>query len=65
MSSKCMYTYSHSSSMHPSGVFPAKLSVQWHVSYTTNFGARGTIGDFTFAASHQILVREVQALVTG
>jgi len=65
MNSKCMYTYSHSSSMHPSGVFPAKLSVQWHVSYTTNFGARGTIGDFTFAASHQLLVREVQALVTG
>ncbi len=51
--------------MHPSGVFPAKLSVQWHVSYTTNFGARGTLGDFTFAASHQLLVREVQALVTG
>ena len=48
----------------PSGAFPAKLSVQWHITYTTNLGARGTVGDFTFAASHQIVVREVQALVT-
>jgi len=64
MSSKCMYTYSHSSSMHPSGAFPAKLSVQWHITFTTNFGSSGTVGDVTFAASHQIVVREVQALVT-
>jgi len=27
--------------------------------------ARGTVGDFTFAASHQLVVREVQALVTN
>ena len=65
MKSKCMYTYTHSSSMHPSGAFPATLSVQWHITYTTNFGARGTVGDFTFAASHQLVVREVQALVTN
>jgi len=39
--------------------------VQWHITYTTNLGARGTVGDFTFAASHQIVVREVQALVTN
>ena len=65
MTSKCMNTYSHSSSMHPSGAFPAKLSVQWHITYTTNLGARGTVGDFTFAANHQIVVREVQALVTN
>jgi len=65
MSSKCMYTYAHSSSMHPSGAFPAKLSVQWHITYTTSLGVRGTVGDFTFAASHQIVVREVQALVTN
>jgi len=65
MSSKCMYTYSHSSSLHPSGAFPAKLSVQWHITYTTSLGVRGTVGDFTFAASHQIVVREVQALVSN
>ena len=65
MNSKCMYTYSHSSSMHPTGAFPAKLSVQWHFTYTTSLGTRGTVGDFTFAASHQIAVREVQALVTN
>ena len=65
MDSKCMYTYQHSSSMHPAGLFPATLSVQWHVTFTTNFGAKGTVGDFTFAASHQMNVREIQALVTN
>jgi hypothetical protein len=39
--------------------------VQWHITFTTSLGARGTVGDYTFAASHQMVVREVQALVTN
>ncbi|MEY2778895.1 MAG: hypothetical protein RL623_75 [Actinomycetota bacterium] len=51
--------------MHPTGLFPATLSILWRITYTTNFGAKGTVGDFTFAASHQMNIREIQALVTN
>jgi len=62
--SPCMYTYRHSSVRHPSGAFPATLGVQWHVSYTSNVGAAGSIGDVTVRASHQIVVREIHGLVS-
>jgi hypothetical protein len=61
--STCMYKYTHSSAMHPSGLFPATFSVQWHVTWKSNIGAQGTIGDLTLDSSHQMLIREVQALV--
>ena len=65
LDSSCMYTYKHSSSLHEDGAFPATLAVQWDITFTTNFGARGTVGDLTLKASHQMVVREIQALVTG
>ena len=62
--STCMYKYTHASSMHPSGLFPATFSVQWHITWKSNVGAHGTIGDLTLDSSHQMLIREVQALVS-
>ena len=62
--STCMYKYTHASSMHPSGVFPATFSVQWHITWKSNIGAHGTIGDLTLDSSHQMLIREVQGLVS-
>jgi len=62
--SPCMYTYRHSSVHHPSGAFPASLAVRWHVSYTSNMGASGSLGDVTVGAAHQMVVREIHGLVS-
>jgi hypothetical protein len=64
LDSPCMYTYQHSSALHSSGAFPAQLGIEWHVTWRSNTGASGTLQDVTFNASHQIVVRELQALVT-
>lgn len=61
--SPCMYTYRHTSSHHPSGAFPASLAVRWHVTYTSNVGASGSLGDVTVGASHQMVIREIHGLV--
>lgn len=62
--SECMYTYRHSSALHPSGAFPAQLGVEWHVEWKSNIGLSGSFGDHTFWSSHQMVVHEMQALVT-
>ena len=62
--SECMYTYRHSSAMHPSGAFPAQLGVEWHVEWKSNTGLSGSFGDHTYWSSHQMVVHEMQALVT-
>lgn len=64
LDSPCMYTYQHSSALHSSGAFPAKLGIEWHVTWRSNTGASGTLRDVTVHASHQIVVRELQALIT-
>ena len=64
MPSPCMYTYRHSSATQASGLFEAEVAVQWHVTWSTNLGASGTIGDLTLRTSHQMNIREVQALVS-
>ena len=64
MPSPCMYTYRHSSAIQASGLFEADVAVQWHVTWSTNLGASGTIGDLTLHTSHQMNIREVQALVS-
>jgi len=62
--SPCMYTYRHSSATQASGLFEADVAVQWHVTWSTNLGASGTIGELTLHTSHQMNIREVQALVS-
>lgn len=64
LDSPCMYTYQHSSALHRSGAFPAQLGIEWHVTWRSNTGASGRLRDVTVNASHQIVVRELQALVT-
>ena len=64
MPSPCMYTYHHSSATQASGLFEADVAVQWHVTWSTNLGASGTIGDLTLHTSHQMNIREVQALIS-
>lgn len=61
--SPCMYTYRHSSVRHPRRSFPASLAITWRVTYSTNVGASGTLGDVRTSVSHQMTVREIQALV--
>ena len=62
--SPCMYTYRHSSATQVSGLFESDVAVQWHVTWSTNLGASGTIGELTLHTSHQMNIREVQALVS-
>lgn len=64
MSSPCMYTYHHSSATQLTGLFEADVAVQWHVTWSTNVGTSGTIGDLTLHTSHQMNIREVQALIS-
>ncbi|TRZ71412.1 MAG: hypothetical protein D4R95_06930 [Actinobacteria bacterium] len=64
MSSPCMYTYHHSSATQSTGLFEADVAVQWHVTWSTNVGTSGTIGDLTLHTSHQMNIREVQALIS-
>ncbi len=64
LDSSCMYTYQHSSSLHSSGAFPARLGIEWRVTWRSNTGASGTLPSVTFYASHQIVVRELQALTS-
>lgn len=65
MPSSCMYTYRHSSSTQPGGVFRATLSVEWEVTWTSSLGARGSLGTVTLDAHHNIVVREIQGLVSS
>lgn len=64
LDSPCMYTYQHSSVLHRSGAFPAELGIEWRITWRSNTGASGSLRDVTVNASHQIVVRELQALVT-
>lgn len=63
LDSPCMYTYRHSSARTRSGLFDATLSIRWHVTYASNTGASGSLGDVTVGASHQMLIREIHGLV--
>lgn len=61
--SPCMYTYRHSSASRPNDVFPASLAIRWHVTWSSNTGASGSLGDVEVGASHQMVIREIHGLV--
>lgn len=61
--SPCMYTYRRSSAAMRERVFMATLSIRWHVTYASNTGIAGSLGDVTVGASHQMLIREIHGLV--
>lgn len=64
LDSSCMYTYQHSSALHSSGAYPARLGIEWHITWRSSIGASGTLPNVTMYASHQIVVRELQALTS-
>lgn len=61
--SACMYTYRHSSTGRPQGVFAATVSVQWRVVWTSNTGSGGTLPNEIISAPVTVTVDELQALV--
>jgi hypothetical protein len=63
--SPCMYTYRHSSAVDGSGFFSATLSIVWKITWRSNTGAVGTLPDVTTTSTHQMRIREFQALVTS
>jgi len=63
--SPCMYMYRHSSAVDRSGLFSATLSIVWKITWRSNTGAVGTLPDVTTSSSHQMRIREFQALVTS
>ena len=63
--SPCMYTYRHSSAIKPNGLFAASTSIVWRITWRTNQGVSGVMPDVTTSSSHQMRIREFQALVTS
>ena len=61
--SPCMYTYRHSSAGRPNEVFAASLAIRWHVTWASNTGASGSLGDVEVGASHQMVIREIHGLI--
>ena len=64
--STCAYTYPHSSVLAP-GVhsFPARMSIEWDVSWTSSSGAGGPLAPLRTSAAAAITVGEIQAVVTS
>lgn len=63
--SACMYSYRHSSAINSSGLFSASLSIIWRVAWRSSTGASGTLPNVITSSSHQMNIREFQALVTS
>lgn len=63
LASSCMYTYLHSSEVTPSKVFDAKLSIVWSVSWRSNVGSGGNLGQLVSTTNQAVTVDEIQAVV--
>ena len=63
--SDCMFTYSHSSAVSGSGVFAARLSIVWELSWASNAGAGGDLGIHQTSTEQLVTVNEIQALITS
>lgn len=61
----CMYSYRHSSAVNSGGLFSASLSIIWRVAWRSSTGASGTLPNVITSSSHQMNIREFQALVTS
>lgn len=59
----CQYEYPLPSNVRPDGVFRARLSVVWKVTWSSNIGAGGRLPDLRLGGTHAIRVRELQAVV--
>ena len=61
--SDCMYTYRHSSSIAPGGVFETSLSIVWEITWSSSSGASGTNPPLRTTTTTLVTVNEIQALV--
>ncbi|MFA9444432.1 hypothetical protein [Egicoccus sp. AB-alg6-2] len=61
----CTYTFTDSSSIRPSGVFDASVTVRWEFSWSLNGADRGVFGSIEVSDSWELTVGEVQAVITG
>lgn len=61
----CTYTFTDSSSVRPSGVFDASVTVRWEFSWSLNGVDRGVFGSVEVSDSWELTVGEVQAVITG
>jgi hypothetical protein len=63
--SPCMYTYQHSSEIDPNGQFTATLQIVWHITWTSNAGINGDLGEYTTSTTFPITIHEIQAVITN
>jgi hypothetical protein len=61
--SECMYTYRHSSSIAPAGVFESSLSIVWEITWSSSTGASGASPPLRTTTTTPVTVNEIQALV--
>ena len=61
--SECQYEYPIPSSVRSDGVFRARLDTVWQITWKTNLGASGRLPDVRLGATHQLRIRELQAVV--
>ncbi|MFM9225393.1 MAG: hypothetical protein ACKOQ1_01985 [Actinomycetota bacterium] len=57
-----MHTYRRPSHEDRDGLFDARFSVQWRLTYTSNFGLKGTLPNARFGLTRRVRVLELQAL---
>lgn len=60
----CSYTYRHSSAGEPGDSYTLAVTVWFQVTWTSNTGQAGALGDISRSASRQVQVGEIQAMET-
>jgi hypothetical protein len=58
----CMHTYSRPSHVREKGTFPARMSVQWRVTWKSNLGLSGRLPNTRLGIGRTARVLELQAL---
>jgi len=61
--SECQYEYPLPSSVRNDDRFHARLDTVWQITWKTNLGASGRLPDVRIGATHQLRIRELQAVV--
>lgn len=61
----CTFTFTDASSVRPSGVFDASVTVRWEFSWSLNGVDQGGFGSVEVSDSWELTVGEVQAVITG
>lgn len=62
VSSDCMHTYDRPSHIREKGTFPARISVQWKITWKSNLGVSGRLPNVRLGLGRTARVLELQAL---